>query len=956
MHYLAADTTGQLQPEDRSPVLGTPISTLSHSPDANGHAGNAAPASSAASLNHSLNSVEQTMSSLNLSYSNNSVSQEMLADRSNLGDSHKNNDSHNNSHQQQPLSHITPAPSNIAPLHLDIGGLQSFSEEIESYLTSSSSPSDPPSASSSSHLPTLSSFLLKAENETCHTKPSQISVNIKTDRSGTGAEEGADTSAQNISVTTIGSSLPELSAGGVDSAAQGKTDPLTTSITPLDSAPAPATLSQLSSDLTTSKEQPLSFSSSQEQQQLIQPTDHTMAPSISQTQTMVINDNGLASNISSSDHYHDRDHTSSRLSSSSFSTSLSLSTSSSTSEHQRGYQLSDGPVSTAGSKMLSMTPLQIPPNDGFLNPVPQKSEDWAALVDTPASPIQAHHHHMMAGQPPQLRGLMNLGGGGYTESPAPEDVTGAGPSADYMQHISQHHPSDPTMGAHLYHPHQQHHNFPYQHQQHYSSTSSVPLQQTGQSGTPNDNRRSFRKSWSASENLNGSTYSNSAYGYMTPPRLPSDANGRSPSPRPHGSQKQSSVATSVSLLTDAAILAKYRETAIKTKDASIQLSYAKYLLEIGEPCPPGTSFASEDTSRPSSASGSRPNSPPASGPPSPTTATIQPDPQNGKRQLTLEAIYWIDRLAKEGQPEAQFIKGSWYEDGSYMCKKSTDKALRYYQSASKGDYGPAHYKYGYYCEKKKDNNKAVMLYKKAAVHNDVPANHRLAVIYLYGELGQSKNMKAGLQYLKRAASFATETAPMSPYVLGLILSRDYNKNLVIPDDIAFPDDGEALEWFRKSAQLRYGPANYKLGYCYEYGSLGCPIDPFLSLQHYERAILAGDSNGEAEMALSGWYLSGAENYFAADDQLAFDYATKAAEKELPKAQYAMGYYHEVGIATPIDMEKAMEFYKLAAANGNLDAQRRLEEQSAKHDKMGHKNSIRRLKQGRHAKDQSCSIM
>ncbi|KAF9967494.1 hypothetical protein BGZ70_009333 [Mortierella alpina] len=592
-----------------------------------------------------------------------------------------------------------------------------------------------------------------------------------------------------------------------------------------------------------------------------------------------------------------------------------------------------------------MAPLRIPTNDDFVKPIPQKSEDWAALVDTPASPIQAHHHHMMAGQPHQLRGLMNLGGGGFSDSPAPEDVTGTGPSSDYMQHTSQQQHfqqpySDPAGSIH--------HNNPYQNHQHHNSTSSVPLQHIEQYGPLNDNRQSFRKSWAATETLNGP--GPSPYGYMTPPRHPSDVSGRS-SPRP---PKQSSVATSVSLLTDAAVLAKYRETAIKTKDASIQLSYAKYLLEIGDPCPPGTSLTPEGTPRSSSAAGSNTDSPPVSSPPSPTS--MQQDSQNGKKQLTLEAIYWIDRLAKEGQPEAQFIKGTWYEEGSYMCKKTPDKAVRYYQSASKGDYGPAHYKYGYSCEKKKDNNKAVMLYKKAAIHNDVPANHRLAVIYLYGELGQNKNMKAGLQYLKRAASFATESAPMAPYVLGLILSRDYDKNLAIPDDIAFPDDGEALEWFRKSAQLGYGPANYKLGYCYEYGSLGCPIDPFLSVQHYERAVLAGDSNGEAEMALSGWYLSGAEGCFAANDQLAFDYATKAADKKLPKAQYAMGYYHEVGIATPIDLEKAMEFYKLAAQNGNKDAKKRLEEQAAAHDKMGHKNSIRRLKQGRNAKDQSCSIM
>lgn len=215
-------------------------------------------------------------------------------------------------------------------------------------------------------------------------------------------------------------------------------------------------------------------------------------------------------------------------------------------------------------------------------------------------------------------------------------------------------------------------------------------------------------------------------------------------------------------------------------------------------------------------------------------------------------------------------------------------------------------------------------------------------------------MKSGLQYLKRAASFATESCPKSPFVLAQILAREY-KELDIPDDIAFPDDGEALEWYKKSAELLYGPANKKLGYCYEYGTLGCIVDPFLSVQHYERATLTGDSDGEAEMALSGWYLSGAENYFEADDALAFKYASMAVEKGLPKAQYAMGYYYEVGISVPVDITKAMEFYKLAADNGNKEAKARLEQQSS-FDKTQHKKSIRRIKQGRTAKNQSCAIM
>ncbi|KAG9320077.1 hypothetical protein KVV02_003322 [Mortierella alpina] len=633
--------------------------------------------------------------------------------------------------------------------------------------------------------------------------------------------------------------------------------------------------------------------------------------------------------------------------------------------HQHTRAASQG---NAGVTSGRASPLFINSNgntNDYLKPVPAKSEDWAALVDAPLSPT--FHYPSNGMRPYQGQGQFMGGSPGYTDSPA-EDAT---PSGDYMQarqSITGPRPypsaqTDPTSMRHR-HIHQQH-------QQH-NSMSSVPsfAGNTGPAGnsaqvnsasisTAND-RQQHRKSWSPNtiEPLeSGGAAANGGYqptyGFHTPPRR----NNGSPAPRSGAHSKQNSVATSVSLLNNTAIVAKYREAAIKTNDTSLQLSYAKYLLEIGEPSPvPNT------TEPPASSSNGSPTEAAAATGRASTSSSPTPGQQDGsegaatgKKQLTQEAIYWIDRLAKEGQPEAQFIRGTWYEDGLYWTKKTPDKALRLYQSASKGDYAPAHYKVAFFCEKRKDNNKAVVLYKKAATHNDVPSNHRLAIIYLYGELGQTKNMKTGLQYLKRAAANATESCPMSPYVLGLILAREY-KQLSIPDDIAFPDDGEALEWFRKSAELGYGPANYKLGYCYEYGTLHSPIDPFLSTQHYERAVLAGDSNGEAEMALSGWYLSGAENCFEADDTLAFKYAAKAAEKQLPKAQYAMGYYHEVGISVPIDMDKAMEFYRLAAANGNKDAQARLTERSGKFDKSGHKQSIRRIKQGRHAKDQSCSVM
>ncbi|KAF9181520.1 hypothetical protein BGZ51_005393 [Haplosporangium sp. Z 767] len=576
-------------------------------------------------------------------------------------------------------------------------------------------------------------------------------------------------------------------------------------------------------------------------------------------------------------------------------------------------------------------------DEDYLKPLPTKSEDWAALIDTPASPTIPNSSSMRQFQ---NQALFSNGQYAYTDSPAEETT----PSNDYMQHLTQQQ-TGPTPMTHRH---------VYQHHQHHSSGSSVPLPFTGNSGSGDPtmangnmtipgNHQQQRRSWSPNtlEPLdNVAMSSTSVYGFHTPPQRASNA---SPGPRSGSHSKQNSVFTSVSLLNDAAIVAKYRNAAIKTNDADLQLSYAKYLLEIGEP----------PSAEPATSAGSSAPSTENSGPASPLS-----EMENmGKKQLTQEAIYWIDRLAKEGQPEAQHIRGTWYEDGMYNTKKNADKALRWFQSASKGDYAPAHYKVGYYCEKRKDYNKAVVLYKKAATHNDALANHRLAIAYLYGELGQARNMKSGIQYLKRAASFATESYPKAPYVLAQILAREY-KQLDIPDDIAFPDDGEALEWYKKSAELGYGPANYKLGHCYEYGTLGCTVDPFLSVQHYERAILTGDGDGEAEMALSGWYLSGAENCFEADDALAFKYASMAVEKGLPKAQYAMGYYYEIGISVPADITKATKFYKLAANNGNKEAKAALArlEQHSSFDRSEHKKSIRRIKQGRTAKNQSCALM
>ena len=74
------------------------------------------------------------------------------------------------------------------------------------------------------------------------------------------------------------------------------------------------------------------------------------------------------------------------------------------------------------------------------------------------------------------------------------------------------------------------------------------------------------------------------------------------------------------------------------------------------------------------------------------------------------------------------------------------------------------------------------------------------------------------------------------------------------------------------------------------------------------------------MALSKWFLCGSngaaggtggvEGGFEKDEALALTFADKAAKKGLPSAEFAMGYYAEVGVGRPKDIKTALEWYQL----------------------------------------------
>jgi TPR repeat protein len=190
--------------------------------------------------------------------------------------------------------------------------------------------------------------------------------------------------------------------------------------------------------------------------------------------------------------------------------------------------------------------------------------------------------------------------------------------------------------------------------------------------------------------------------------------------------------------------------------------------------------------------------------------------------------------------------------------------------------------------------------------------YRLGTAELNGNLGLAKRPKEGVKWLKRSADHATEEFPHALHELALLHERGI-------ENVLFVDLEYSAELLASASELSYAPSAYKLGECYEYGKMGCPMDAALSIHYYVRPaahtpagrpssfgpltvslyasasqnIAAQQEHREACFALTAWYLVGSPGILPQSDTEAYLWAKKAAEAGLAKAQYAVGYFTEV---------------------------------------------------------------
>ncbi|KAG0379597.1 hypothetical protein BGX24_012554 [Mortierella sp. AD032] len=333
------------------------------------------------------------------------------------------------------------------------------------------------------------------------------------------------------------------------------------------------------------------------------------------------------------------------------------------------------------------------------------------------------------------------------------------------------------------------------------------------------------------------------------------------------------------LLSYTQTLELYRQNAKKTNDPELQFEFAAFMIDAGKPLD---------------------------------------DPQT-RAELFDEAMKLLRKLATNGHAESQHYLAECFASGFARGKPDFDKAFPLWVQASKHGHPDAAYRtarcYDEGLGTRKDNARAVQFYRKAASANHPGAMWRLGVVTLYGELGLSASPRDGVKWLKRSAQAANPEFPFALYELSQLHERGI-------ENIVFIDPEYSVSLYSQAAELGHAASAFRLGECWEYGKLGCKQDPRLSIHYY--TLAAQQEHPEACFALAAWYLVGSAGILPQSDAEAYIWAERAADKDLPKALYAMGYFTEVGIGPRKDMDLAIEWYKKASDAGDKRATQRLE--------------------------------
>lgn len=133
------------------------------------------------------------------------------------------------------------------------------------------------------------------------------------------------------------------------------------------------------------------------------------------------------------------------------------------------------------------------------------------------------------------------------------------------------------------------------------------------------------------------------------------------------------------------------------------------------------------------------------------------------------------------------------------------------------------------------------------------------------------------------------------------------------------DSTVSTDYYRRSAELGYAPAQNYLGFRYYRGEGGVKRDPEMAVRLIEKAAQQGDPKGFNNL---GWLLMEGEG-IRHDYKKAAYWLNRAAEAGLPVAMSQLADLYRSGRGVETDTARATTLYESALARGLADAEKKL---------------------------------
>ncbi|KAM0683036.1 hypothetical protein MDAP_001449 [Mitosporidium daphniae] len=267
-------------------------------------------------------------------------------------------------------------------------------------------------------------------------------------------------------------------------------------------------------------------------------------------------------------------------------------------------------------------------------------------------------------------------------------------------------------------------------------------------------------------------------------------------------------------------------------------------------------------------------------------------------------------LRKYGRPGLPIDKNEAEHWADTLAAHGSVGALSWLNRAAQNDLGAALYCLGvcYHdglgCAK--DEIKAFALYKRAA---DQGLSRAFGILgYCFGEgFGVEKDFSQSIFYYQKAVEDVS-----SP--IDTMAQREFHK-ILKRQFITTKDFEKAVYYYKLAADAGNAYAQSALGYFYEYGIGGLPVNTQQAVSLYRLAAEQGYPWAQSNLGYC--YQQGIG--LPKDASLAVWWYAKAATQGHPRALHNLGHCYQSGEGVPRDLEKAFLLFEKSAAQGHLFA-------------------------------------